>query len=125
MLRDWPDKKVLYTTGEKLTATIVESIRNRTIEDIKTLYSRLDLLIIDDIQYIAGKDKTQEIVFTIFNELHNRNKQVVCTSDRPPKAIPAIGRLIWLGECLRRSTCRTLKHGWRFSNQRRSKKQVS
>lgn len=90
VLRDWPDKKVLYTTGEKLTATIVESIRNRTIEDIKTLYSRLDVLIIDDIQYIAGKDKTQEIVFTIFNELHNRNKQVVCTSDRPPKAIPAI-----------------------------------
>jgi len=90
VLQQWTDKKVLYTTGEKLTATIVESIRNRTIEDIKTQYSKLDLLIIDDIQYIAGKDKTQEIVFTIFNELHNRNKQVVCTSDRPPKAIPAI-----------------------------------
>ena len=90
VLEQWSDKKVLYTTGEKLTATIVESIRNRTIEDIKSQYSRLDLLIIDDIQYIAGKDKTQEIVFTIFNELHNRNKQVVCTSDRPPKAIPAI-----------------------------------
>ena len=84
------DRRVLYTSGEKLTATIVESIRNRTIEDIKNLYSRLDLLIIDDIQYIAGKDKTQEIVFTIFNELHNRNKQVIMTSDRPPKAIPTI-----------------------------------
>ncbi len=90
VLQDFPDKRVLYTTGEKLTATIVESIRNRTIEDIKSLYSRLDILIIDDIQYIAGKEKTQEIVFTIFNELHNKNKQVVCTSDRPPKAIPAI-----------------------------------
>lgn len=90
VLQDFSDKRVLYTTGEKLTATIVESIRNRTIEDIKSLYSRLDLLIIDDIQYIAGKEKTQEIVFTIFNELHNKNKQVVCTSDRPPKAIPAI-----------------------------------
>lgn len=90
VLMDWPDKKVLYTTGEKLTGTIVEGIRNRTIEEIKTQFSRLDLLIIDDIQYIAGKEKTQEIVFTIFNELHNRNKQVVCTSDRPPKAIPAI-----------------------------------
>lgn len=85
-----PERRVLYTSGEKLTATIVESIRNRTIEDIKNLYSRLDLLIIDDIQYIAGKDKTQEIVFTIFNELHNRNKQVIMTSDRPPKAIPTI-----------------------------------
>jgi chromosomal replication initiator protein len=90
VLSDWQDKKVLYTTGEKLTGTIVEAIRNRTIEEIKTQFSRLDLLIIDDIQYIAGKEKTQEIVFTIFNELHNRNKQVVCTSDRPPKAIPAI-----------------------------------
>lgn len=90
VLKDWPEKKVLYMTGEKLTATIVESIRNRTVEDMKSLYSRLDVLIIDDIQYIAGKDKTQEIVFTIFNELHNRNKQVVCSSDRPPKAIPAI-----------------------------------
>jgi chromosomal replication initiator protein len=85
-----PDKKVLYTSGEKLTATILEAIRNRTIEEIKGLYSRLDLLIIDDIQFIAGKDKTQEIVFTIFNELHNRNKQVVMTSDRPPKAIPTL-----------------------------------
>ena len=90
ILTQTPERKVLYTSGEKLTATIVEAIRNRTIEEIKNLYARLDLLIIDDIQYIAGKDKTQEIVFTIFNELYNRNKQVVITSDRPPKAIPAI-----------------------------------
>lgn len=90
VLTQTPERKVLYTSAEKLTATIVEAIRNRTIEEIKNLYSRLDLLIIDDIQYIAGKDKTQEIVFTIFNELHNRNKQVVITSDRTPKAIPAI-----------------------------------
>jgi chromosomal replication initiator protein len=84
------ERRVLYTSGERLTSTIVESIRNRTIEDIKNTYARQDLLIIDDIQYIAGKDKTQEIVFTIFNELHNRNKQVVISSDRPPKSIPAI-----------------------------------
>ncbi|MCC6405033.1 MAG: chromosomal replication initiator protein DnaA [Candidatus Yanofskybacteria bacterium] len=90
LLSDVPERKVLYTSGEKLTAIIVEAIRNRTIEDIKSVYSRLDLLVIDDIQFIAGKDKTQEVVFTIFNELHNHNKQVVCTSDRPPKAIPAI-----------------------------------
>ncbi|MCC6934503.1 MAG: chromosomal replication initiator protein DnaA [Candidatus Yanofskybacteria bacterium] len=90
LLTDVPERKVLYTSGEKLTSIIVEAIRNRTIEDIKSVYSRLDLLVIDDIQFIAGKDKTQEVVFTIFNELHNHNKQVVCTSDRPPKAIPAI-----------------------------------
>ncbi len=90
VLAQSPEKRVLYTTGEKLTATLLEAIRNRTIEDMKGVYARLDLLIIDDIQFIAGKEKTQEIVFTIFNELHNRNKQVVMTSDRSPKAIPAI-----------------------------------
>jgi chromosomal replication initiator protein len=90
LLSHSPDRKVLYTTGEKLTGVIVESITNRTIEDIKAIYSRLDLLIIDDIQYIAGKTKTAEIVFYIYNELHNRNKQVVISSDRPPKAIPTL-----------------------------------
>ncbi len=85
-----PEKHILYTSGERLTSVIVEALRNRTVEDIKMIYSRLDLLIIDDIQFIAGKDKTQEIVFTIFNELHNRNKQVIMTSDRPPKAIPTL-----------------------------------
>ncbi len=90
VLTQSPEKKILYTTGEKLTATLVEAIRNRTIEDMKGVYARLDLLVIDDIQFIAGKEKTQEIVFSIYNELHHRNKQVVMTSDRPPKAIPAI-----------------------------------
>lgn len=85
-----PERRVQYITGEKLTATIVEGLRTRTIEDIKNTFMRLDLLLIDDIQYIAGKDRTQEITFTIFNELHNRNKQVVMTSDRPPKAIPTL-----------------------------------
>jgi len=85
-----PLARVLYTSAERLTVAIVEAIKNRVIEDVKSAYSRLDLLIIDDIQFIAGKDKTQEIVFTIFNELHNQNKQVVVTSDRPPKAIPTL-----------------------------------
>jgi len=90
VLLAWPDKKVLYTTGEKIAGAYVESTQNRTVEDLKTLYSRLDLLIIDDIQFIAGKTKTQEFIFAVFNEMHNRNKQVVCTSDRPPKAIPTL-----------------------------------
>ena len=76
------ERRVLYTSGEKMVSAIVDGIRNRTIEDLKGTYSRLDLLIIDDIQFIAGKDKMQEIVFTIFNELHNQNHQVVMTSDR-------------------------------------------
>ena len=85
-----PDARILYTPAERLTVSIVDAIQNRTIEQLKKLYSDLDLLIIDDVQYIAGKTKTQEIFFTIFNELHNRNKQVCLTSDRPPKAIASL-----------------------------------
>lgn len=87
---DYKDSKVLYIPAERLTADLVEGIKNRTIEDLKTQYSKLDLLIIDDVQFIAGKERTQEIVFTIFNELHGKNKQIVLSSDRPPKAIPAL-----------------------------------
>ncbi len=87
---EFKDSRVLYVSAEKLTADIVEAIRNRTIEDLKNNCSKLDLLIIDDVQFIAGKEKTQDIVFSIFNELHVKNKQVVLSSDRPPKAIPAL-----------------------------------
>jgi len=87
---EYKDSRVLYVSAEKLTADLLESIRNRTIEDLKNQYSKLDLLIIDDIQFTAGKEKTQEIIFSIFNELHGKNKQVVLSSDRPPKAIPAL-----------------------------------
>lgn len=86
----YKDSKVLYISAEKLTADLLEAIRTRTIDDLKSTYAKLDLLIIDDIQFIAGKEKTQEIVFSIFNELHGKNKQVILSSDRPPKAIPTL-----------------------------------
>ena len=85
-----PQKKVLYIPAERLTAEIVESIRNKTIEEMKSHYHKLDILMIDDIQFIAGKEKTQDIIFSTFNELHGKNKQIVLSSDRPPKAIPAL-----------------------------------
>jgi chromosomal replication initiator protein len=84
------DSRVLYISAEKLTADLIEAIRNRTIEELKSFYAKLDLLIIDDVQFIAGKEKTQDIIFSIFNELHGKNKQVILSSDRPPKAIPAL-----------------------------------
>ncbi|MBX4189811.1 chromosomal replication initiator protein DnaA [Candidatus Parcubacteria bacterium] len=84
------DRKVLYIPAERFTAQIVEAILNKTIEDLKTQYAKLDLLIIDDIQFIAGKVKAQEIVFSTFNELYGRNKQIILSSDRPPKAIPTL-----------------------------------
>lgn len=83
-------KGVLYISAERFTASILEALMNRTIEDLKSKYSQLDLLMIDDIQFIAGKEKTQDIIFSTFNELYGRNKQIVLSSDRPPQAIPAL-----------------------------------
>ena len=86
----YPDKKVLYISSERLTADIVESLKNKTIEDMKQRYAKLDLLIVDDIQFIAGKETTQNIFFSTFNELYGKNKQIILSSDRPPSAIPAL-----------------------------------
>lgn len=99
-LSDDARRRVLYIPAERLTSELIEAIKNRTLEEIKTNYSRLDLLMIDDVQFIAGKEKTQEIIFSIFNELHIRNKQIILSSDRPAKAIPALeerlrSRLEW------------------------------
>lgn len=85
-----PGKKILYIPSDRLTVEIVESIRNKSIEELKNRYAKLDILIIDDIQFIAGKEKTQEIIFSTFNELYGKNKQIILSSDRPPKAIPAL-----------------------------------
>lgn len=84
------DRKVLYIPAERFSAKIVEAVRNRTMEELKNEYLHLDLLIIDDVQFFAGKEKMQEITFTTFNELYNKGKQIVFSSDRPPRAIPAI-----------------------------------
>ncbi|MDO8659490.1 MAG: chromosomal replication initiator protein DnaA [Candidatus Parcubacteria bacterium] len=87
---DNQDRKVCYISSERLTADIVESLKNKTIEEMKQRYAKLDLLIIDDIQFIAGKERTQDIFFSTFNELYGKNKQIVLSSDRPPSAIPAL-----------------------------------
>lgn len=88
--KDYPNKKIKYLPSERLTAEIVEAIRDKTIENLKKKYSELDLLIVDDIQFLAGKEKTQDIFFATFNELYGKNKQIILSSDRPPKAIPAL-----------------------------------
>src|SRR3989338_10720904 len=81
LLRENKNRKILYVPAEKFTANIVEAIRNRTIEELKNNYSQLDLLIVDDVQFIAGKEKTQDIFFSTFNELYGKNKQIVLSSD--------------------------------------------
>ncbi len=84
------DKKITYISSERLTSDIVESLKNKNIEDMKQRYAQLDLLIVDDIQFIAGKERTQDIFFATFNEIYGKNKQIVLSSDRPPSAIPAL-----------------------------------
>lgn len=88
--KKFPDKKIKYVSSEKLTSGIVNSIKNREIEKFKSLYKDTDLLIVDDIQFLAGKEKTQEEFFHIFNNLYEKNKQIVLSSDRPPKAISSL-----------------------------------
>ena len=82
--------KILYVTCEKFTNDYIQSVRNGRAKDFKDRYRNTDLLMIDDIQFMAGKDGTQEEFFHTFNELHQTNKQIVITSDRAPKSIPAL-----------------------------------
>ncbi len=94
-LRRDPNKKVLYVTSEKFTNEFIQAISHGGGEKFKSFYRGVDLLLIDDIQFLAGKEGTQEEFFHTFNALHNANKQIVVTSDRPPKSIAALeARLI-------------------------------
>ncbi|MCB9803075.1 chromosomal replication initiator protein DnaA [Candidatus Nomurabacteria bacterium] len=88
-------KKILYINSEKFTNDFIYAIKNGRTEEFKQNYRNVDVLLIDDIQFITGKEQTQEEFFHTFNALHQSNKQIVLSSDRPPKAIPAVeGRLI-------------------------------
>ena len=84
------DKNTAYLSSEKFCADLISSISNGTVEKFKQEYRKFDVLIIDDIQFLAGKEKTQEIFFHIFNSLYEKNKQIILTSDRAPKAIPTL-----------------------------------
>lgn len=90
MLENNPNTKILYVSSEKFTNEFVTSVKEGRAKEFKDRYRNVDLLLIDDIQFIGGKEQTQEEFFHTFNELHQQGKQVVLTSDRPPKAIPAL-----------------------------------
>ncbi len=85
-----PEKKVKYLPSEKFTSGVVASIKSQNMEGFKSKLRAIDVLIIDDIQFLAGKEKTQEEFFHTFNSLYEKNKQIILSSDRPPKAIPAL-----------------------------------
>lgn len=83
-------KKIRYIPAEKLITDVVNSIRENKVEDLKNEFKTIDVLIIDDIQFIAGKTKTQEEFFHIFNVLYQNNKQIILSSDKHPGSIPTL-----------------------------------
>ena len=90
VIKNYKNKNIAYVSSEKFCADLISSISNSRVEKFKDEYRRFDVLIIDDIQFLAGKEKTQEIFFHIFNTLYDKNKQIILSSDRAPKAIPTL-----------------------------------
>ncbi len=89
--QDYKDEKtILYTTSDDFINEFVHAIRNNRASEFSMVYRNIDVLIIDDIQFISGKEKTQEEFFHIFNALHQEGKQIILTSDRAPKDIPDV-----------------------------------
>ena len=82
-----PEKKILYMTSESFTNELISAIQQKKTYEFREKIRKVDVLMVDDIQFIAGRESTQQEFFNTFNELHNDNKQIILTSDKPPKDI--------------------------------------
>ncbi len=85
-----PDANILYVSSERFTNEFVQAIQNNRVSDFSLFYRQIDLLVIDDVQFFSGKEKTQEEFFHIFNALHQGGKQIILSADRPPRDIKGI-----------------------------------
>ena len=81
---NFPEKTVLYVTTDQFTNQFIDAVKNNNHNDFVHFYTMIDVLIIDDIHNLAGKDKTQDVFFHIFNHLHQKSNQIILTSDKPP-----------------------------------------
>lgn len=90
VLQNNPNAKIVYVSSEKFTNELINSIKDDKNEAFRNKFRSVDILLIDDIQFIAGKERTQEEFFHTFNALYESNKQIILSSDRPPKEIPTL-----------------------------------
>ncbi len=89
------NKKIIYLSADTFTVEYIEAIQSNTVNDFSNFYKSMDVLIIDDIQFLIGKEKTQDLFFQVFNNLHQAGKQIILSSDKPPKDLKGLNeRLI-------------------------------
>ncbi len=90
IVKKFPDKKVIYLSSDIFTVEFVEAIQSNRVNEFSSFYRSMDVLIIDDIQFLIGKEKTQDLFFHIFNTLHQSRKQIILTSDKSPKNLKGL-----------------------------------
>ncbi|MCH7973503.1 MAG: chromosomal replication initiator protein DnaA [Bacteroidetes bacterium] len=95
IIQNFPSKRIIYLSSDIFTVEFVEAIQSNKVNEFSSFYKSMDVLILDDIQFLIGKEKTQDLFFHIFNTLHQSGKQIILTSDKPPKDLKGLNeRLI-------------------------------